>query len=56
MFRQSIGEYKLNQYINRKDYRAMLKAMKKKDKNIYDQAVLNWLNRKSKNVNGGANV
>lgn len=56
MFRESIGEYKLNRYMNRKEYRALLKAMKKKDKNIYDQSILNWAELNSKRQSEEANV
>lgn len=51
MFRESIGEYKLNMYLNRKQYRILLKAMKKKNKNVHDQRNLNWAQRKTEETN-----
>ena len=50
MFRETIGDYKFNRYINRADYRALMRAMKKKNKNQYDQAQVNWLEKVGKNV------
>jgi hypothetical protein len=50
MFRETVGDYKVNAYINRSNYRALLKAMKKKDKNQYDTAQINWLERMTKRV------
>jgi hypothetical protein len=50
MFRESIGNYKLNRYMNRKEFRALMKAIKKKNPNQYDQAMLNWASQRSSNV------
>jgi hypothetical protein len=50
MFRETIGNYKFNRYLNRKDYRALIRAMKKKEKNQYDLAQVKWLEKVSKNV------
>lgn len=48
MFRESVGDYKLNRYMNRKEFRSLMKAMKKKNPNQYDQVFLNWVERVDK--------
>jgi hypothetical protein len=48
MFRESIGDYKINRYMNREEFRFLMRSLKKKDKNRYDQRVENWAQRVDK--------
>ncbi len=53
MFRESVGNYKLNQYMNREDFRSLKRAIVAKRPSDLQKLQVLWLEEVSKEINHG---